>query len=111
MSRKDERKKHKQDDYDSGTTVLGFAWYRRDRWNRLLEASSDRDQLEDTYEDWKSIAEKRFDELARPGFSIRKVDIDVEELLSWCSSQDRAVDGEARSEFAALKLREREKNK
>ena len=111
MSKKDERKNHKQDDHDSGATVLGFAWYSRDQWNRLLEVSSDRDQLEDTYEEWKSTAEKRFDELARPGFSIRKVDIDVEELLSWCNSQDRPVDGETRAHFTAMKLREREKNK
>ena len=110
MSKKDKRKKHKHDDHDSGTTVLGVAWYRREQWNRLLEISSDRDQLEDTYEEWKSIAEKHFDELALPGLPIRKVDIDVEELLSWCGSQDRPVDGEARAQFTAMKLREREKN-
>jgi hypothetical protein len=109
MSKKDKRKKHKQDDHDKGTTVLGVAWYRREQWNRLLEISSDRDQLEDTYEEWESIAEKHFDELARPGFPIRKVDIDVEELLSWCGSQGRPVDGEVRAHFTSMKLREREK--
>jgi hypothetical protein len=111
MSKKDERDNQKQEDHDSDTAILGFAWYSREQWNRLLEVSSDRDQLEDTYEEWKSTAEKRFDELARPDFPIQKVDIDVEELLSWCSSQDRPVDGEARAQFAAMKLREREKNK
>jgi len=111
MSKKDKRKKQKHNDRDSGTTVLGVAWYRREQWNRLLEISSDRDQLEDTHEEWEPSAEKRFEELSRPGFPIRKVDIDVEELLSWCGSQDRPVDGEARAEFTAMKLREREKNK
>jgi hypothetical protein len=108
MSKKNKRKEH---NHDSGTTVLGVAWYRREQWNRLLEISSDRDRLEDTYEEWKSTAEKHFDELARPGFAIRRVDIDVEELLSWCGSQDRPVDGEARAQFTTMKLREREKNK
>jgi hypothetical protein len=37
---------------------------------------------------------------------LHKVDIDVEELLRWCNSQNRSVDGGARSEFTVIKLRE-----
>lgn len=106
MGKKDKKKAHK---HDRGRTVLGVAWYRREQWNRLLEIASDRDQLEDTYDAWKSTAQKQFDELAQAGQPVRKVDIDVDELLSWCDSEDRPVDGAARAEFTAHRLREREK--
>lgn len=108
MSKKDREKKQKQDGL---RTVVGVAWYRREQWNRLLEMSSDRDKLEDTFDEWKSSAEKQFDNLARSGFLVRKVDIDVDELLSWCDSKNRPVDGEARADYTATTLREREQSK
>ncbi len=108
MNKKDNKKVRKR---YRGRTVLGVAWYRRDQWNRLLEIVSDRDQLEDTYDEWQSTARKQFDKLAKPGHPIRKVDIDVEELLLWCDAENRPVDGAARAEFTAAKLREREKIK
>lgn len=40
------------------------------------------------------------------GFDVHKVQVDVEELLHWCGKQRCSVDGKARSEFAAHKLRE-----
>jgi hypothetical protein len=39
----------------------------------------------------------------------RKVDVDVDELVEWCRSEGRAVDGAARAAFAVLKLRQTNK--
>ena len=98
------RRKHKDD--DAVTTVLGVAWYRRQQWDRLREISADKDTLEETYDEWKANAESRIPDLERDGYVLHKVDIDVDELLRWCDSQGCPVDGEARSLFAAAKLRE-----
>ncbi len=69
------------------------------------------DKMEDTYEAWEANAEKGLQLAARPGVVVRKVDIDVEELVKWCRSQSRAVDGAARAIFTAEKLKEQsEKN-
>ena len=84
---------------------MGVAWYRREQWQRLLEISLDRDGLEDTYDAWQVTAQKSMRKLSRQGYIVRKIDIDVEELLSWCHSHRRPVDGKARSEFAVVKLR------
>ena len=35
---------------------MGVAWYRRGQWDRLLEISSDRFELENTPEEWKAVA-------------------------------------------------------
>lgn len=83
---------------------LGFAWYRKEQWDRLLAVSSDRDCLEETYEGWLVIARKSFDEFKRAGNDVYRVDVDVEELIRWCQKRKRPIDGKARSEFAVHKL-------
>ena len=100
------RKRRKQKTMDTDATVMGVAWYRRDQWDRLLEISSDRAELEDTYDEWKAVAEENMGNLAQHGYKLCKVEIDVEELFIWCNSQNRAVDGDARTEFTLMKLRE-----
>ena len=88
---------------------MGVAWYRPEQWERLLEISSDYQELEDTFEEWKVMAEKNLRKLSQHGYVIRKVDIDVEELLSWCNLNHRPVDGDSRTEFTVIKLREPDK--
>lgn len=51
------RKRRKQKTKDTDATVMGVVWYRRDQWDRLLEISSDRAEFEDTYDEWKAVAE------------------------------------------------------
>lgn len=87
------------------SVYLGVAWYRREQWVRLLEIADDRNNLEDTYEEWKANAERSLRRLTRPGFVPQKVDIDVEELIRWCKLKKRPVNGAARSIFTAEKLR------
>ena len=108
MTKKKKIKNRMRKADDTSSSRIGVAWYRREQWERLLEISSDREELEDTYDEWLAMAERRMKELARHGYMLRKVDIDVEELVSWCNSQNRPVDGTARTEFVILKLREQD---
>ena len=100
------RKKRKSRSDEEITEVVGVAWYTPEQWDRLREISSDADNLEDTYEEWKSSAENALITLSASGAIARKVAVDVEELLRWCNSKNRPVDGAARSEFAWEKLKE-----
>lgn len=100
------RKRCKQKTKGTDATVMGVAWYRPDQWDLLLEISSDRAELESTYDEWKAVAEENLRNIAQHGYKLCKVEIDVEELLIWCNSQNRAVDGDARTEFTVIKLRE-----
>ena len=38
--------------------VLGVAWYRAADWNRLLEMSEDRDELESSHAEWMEQANR-----------------------------------------------------
>lgn len=86
--------------------VLGVAWYRREQWNRLLEASADRDELEENYDDWLRTAEGTVKELKRMGTAVVKVDIDVNKLVAWCMVGNRTLDGTARAEYVSKLLSE-----
>ena len=46
------------------------------------------------------------DELIQSGRVVVKVEVDVEELIEWCRSQGRPIDGEARTDFVLEKLQE-----
>ena len=85
---------------------IALAWFRREQWDRLLEVSEDRDHLEKTFEEWVEVAQQKYDELKNLGYDIKKVDVDVEELVRWCLARDRPVDADARSEFPIDKFQE-----
>ncbi|NLF38136.1 hypothetical protein GX586_01735 [bacterium] len=85
--------------------LTGVAWYRREQWELLRYVSSDADKLEDTYDEWLESAERTFKEILKAGINLVKVDVDVDELVAWCRSQGRPVDGDARSLFVTHKIR------
>jgi hypothetical protein len=87
--------------------VTGCAWYRAEQWDRLREISTDRDRLEQTYEEWVASAEESLRNMRKAGIYAKKIDVDVKELLAWCEAMDREVDGEARAAYAADMLRQR----
>lgn len=86
--------------------VVGVAWYRRDDWERLLQVSVDREELEDTYDEWVAAMPARMAEIEQTGIKAHKIDVAVEELIAWCHSNGRVVDGGARADYAAHKLRD-----
>jgi hypothetical protein len=83
---------------------VAIAWYRKDQWELLLAVSNDRQSLERTYEEWVVFASKHVRDLESKGFHVHKIEVEVRALTQWCESQGRAVDGEARAEYARLGL-------
>lgn len=70
------------------------------------QASADRDELEDNYDDWLRTAEGTLEKLKRTGTEIVKVDINVNKLVAWCVVTKRTLDGSARAEFVSKLLPE-----
>ena len=63
----------KQDIQSKSTKVLGIAWFKPQQWDRLLQISADRDELETTYEEWKNFVEKSVREMQKIGIRIKKL--------------------------------------
>lgn len=51
------------------------------------------------------MAERGIAELEETGMIIERVSVDTDELVAWCTEGNRPIDGAARAEFAAQKLR------
>jgi hypothetical protein len=83
-----------------------LTWYRPTQWQRVRDISSDADDLEDTYEEWLRRAEQKLTELKADGWRVEKVDVDSEQLIVWCNERGLEVNAQARSRYAADKLRE-----
>jgi hypothetical protein len=84
--------------------LVGVAWYRQKEWQRLLEVSQDRDDLENTYDEWAAAMPARMAKIEEAGFKPHKIDVAVEDLIAWCRSNGRVLDGAARADYAAHKL-------
>jgi len=83
--------------------IVGVGWYRPEQWQRLLEISSDRDRLEGTHEEWLESARRVFNRLKREGLPVVKMEVDVEDMLAWCSKNGLAVNGESRAKYVTEK--------
>jgi hypothetical protein len=79
---------------------VALAWYRREQWALLRAESADADKLEKTYDEWLAFASEELRKLAARGIRVCKIDVEVGALMQWCESEGRAVDGEARAEYA-----------
>ncbi|NRB42534.1 MAG: hypothetical protein HRU20_29365 [Pseudomonadales bacterium] len=85
--------------------VYGVCWFQPEQRERLLAISEDRDELESTYEEWRSSASKTIKEFDSEGQKIKKVK--VEELLAWRHGNRIAVIGKSRSDYFSHVLAKR----
>jgi hypothetical protein len=85
--------------------ITGIAWYRRDQWARLRELAADADRLEEAYEDWLVGAQKTIVQMTATGVRVRRVDIDLDDLVGWCRREGCPLDSAARAAFVAERLR------
>jgi hypothetical protein len=80
---------------------VAVGWYDAAQWAKLKQVAVDADQLDDSHEQWRRNAENLERGLRHKGIEIRRVPIDVDSLVAWCRARNRALDGEARSQYAA----------
>ena len=84
---------------DRKTLIMEVSWYRAEQWDRLWEISEDKATFDISYEASLVESEKQVQHLEAQGMRPVKVEVDVEELLTWCPTQGRAVTPETRTKF------------
>jgi len=80
-------------------TVAGVCWYRQDQYERLLACADDRDKLEDTWAEWQITAERAIRRYRSMGLDLRKVEIDLDDLLAYCRAEGCPNDDAARAAY------------
>ena len=85
--------------------IVGVAWYRARDWNRLRQICADPEALEESHGEWLRTANRILREVEkRDGVRMRKVIVDLDELVEFCHREGIALDAKARSRFVAEKL-------
>jgi len=89
------------------TVVVGVAWFDRKQWKRLTETVEDRNELDDTYEEWQKSALKAVRMIERQGQVVEMVHVEVESLVSWCTENGLPVNGKSRAEYVTQLMQRR----
>ena len=89
------------------TVVVGVAWFDRKQWKRLTEAVADRDELDDTYEQWQQSALDAERMIESQGQKVERVHVEVESLVSWCTEKGLPVNGKSREEYVTQLMQRR----
>jgi len=89
------------------TMVVGVAWFDRKQWKRLTEAVEDRNELDDTYEQWQKSALDAVRMIEGQGQKVEMVHVEVESLVSWCTERGLPVNGNSRAEYVTQLMQRR----
>jgi len=86
---------------DKSAVVMAVAAYTREQWNRLMEVADDRNELESSWEEWKTGHEEAIANLRRQGFQPIEIPVDVDALQEFCRQRGLRNDSGTRAEYAA----------
>ncbi len=82
--------------------VLGIGFYRREQWPLLIETAIDSQLIEKTYDEWMEVLDSSIEKIRAAGLEPQLVDVDVEELLSFCRKEGLPNNAAARSKFISI---------
>lgn len=88
-------------------SVVPFCWYKPEEWENLKQSAADADKLDDTYEAWKKNANEMIQFIRSAGRTVCKINVKVEKLNAWCSTEGMENDSVGRSRYAAAMARKR----
>ena len=85
---------------DMRPTTVGYAWYSRDEYQKLIDSSRDNlDELVPTYDLWKAKANEKVANFQKKGFLVVKVRVEVKELEKWLKAKWLPNTGENREKY------------
>lgn len=79
---------------------LGFPWFERKDYNKLLNIFVDSQLMPKTYDEWLTFAKEGIDRLNNDGVNVKIVNIDPATFSDWCKENGLNFDGKARIAFA-----------
>jgi hypothetical protein len=90
--------------------VIGIAWYKKEQWFILRQVIENPNDIENTYEEWLNNAINFKKTLIDSGLTVEEVDIDIQDVISWCKKGNKAINSNSISEYVVFKLMEKSTN-
>jgi hypothetical protein len=80
--------------------VIGIAWFKDEpTYRRALAIFTDSRNMPATYEDWKVLVRKEYEEIKSAGNIALRADIDPEKFTDWCNVRGFLSDSQGRTAF------------
>lgn len=80
---------------------ISVAYYREKDWNRFLEMAEDRENLNDTWEEWFETYQSTLKKMRTVGFKPHEIVIDLDALYLYCQSVGLPNTGKTRAGYVA----------
>ena len=80
-------------------TGLKIAYYKKEDWSRLLQIIDDKESMHDSWNEWHLAYSKAKNELIAKGFQVEDIEINLDELVSYCKAKGAKITGKTRSQF------------
>lgn len=78
---------------------LKIAYYKKEDWSRLLLLIDDKESMHESWNEWHLAYSKAKNELIAKGFQVVDVEINLDELVSYCKAKGAKNTGKTRSQF------------
>ncbi len=86
--------------------VVGIGFYKREQWQRLRDTASDAHILESSYDDWLDVLDASIAKIQAHGLEPELVEVDVEDLLTFCKKKGLPNTADTRAKFISEKAKE-----
>ena len=83
---------------------VGVAIYSKKGYERLLELSDNRADMNETWLEWRKKTQEMKQSMRTLGVIVRDVRVDIDELVRYCRQKGIPNDGAARAQFVQEKL-------
>ena len=81
--------------------TTAFPWFRPEQWDLQFRVAEDRQELASSYRDWLIAAERQILELALTGVQVQRIELEVDDLISWCRRRGFPNTNATRSQYVA----------
>jgi hypothetical protein len=85
---------------------MAVATYTREQWDKLTEVADDRDELESSWEEWKTSHQETIANLRQQGFEPIEIPVNVDALQEFCRQRGLRNDSGTRAQYAAYQARQ-----
>lgn len=87
----------------------GLCWVKEEDWAKLKEVAEDSDRLEATWQEWQQKSREMIEVFATRNIHIQKIEVEIDELINWCTSQNKPINASTRAEYVTHLMMEQKK--
>jgi len=82
---------------------IGIGEYRKEDYQEIYRLSEDKDNMEETWEDWKANKDKAVKNLQNLGLITIDIIVIPKELVNYCREKGLNINGKSRAQFITYK--------